>query len=189
MFKDGRGAADVDIVPIQSRCPSCGAAVPTGAAWCSLCHADLRPRREPVAVPIDVTTLPSEYADVAGYATPSPEAAPRHAAGRHSKDAGTSARAGRRQAPRTASRQAGRAFDADLALEGIALPTENAAPGEVEEVADMMLARLAMTEPKSRMLNPSDLPGGKWGVVIAGGATVLCVMLILFTVLGSVFHG
>lgn len=34
------------------RCPSCGAAVPGGAPWCTLCFADLRPRPvepEPVA--------------------------------------------------------------------------------------------------------------------------------------------
>ncbi|MFN2626553.1 MAG: hypothetical protein ABR520_10785, partial [Mycobacteriales bacterium] len=34
------------------RCPRCGAAVKTGAEWCTLCYADLRPPpRRPVTQP------------------------------------------------------------------------------------------------------------------------------------------
>jgi cobalamin biosynthesis Mg chelatase CobN len=38
-------------MPELDRCPSCGASVPVGAAWCSLCFADLRPAPEPPAAP------------------------------------------------------------------------------------------------------------------------------------------
>jgi hypothetical protein len=34
----------------SARCPSCAAAVPVGAPWCTLCFADLRPQPEPVPV-------------------------------------------------------------------------------------------------------------------------------------------
>jgi hypothetical protein len=31
------------------RCPACAALIPSGAAWCTLCFADLRPAPEPAA--------------------------------------------------------------------------------------------------------------------------------------------
>jgi hypothetical protein len=49
-------------VPIQTRCPSCSAAIPTNAAWCSLCHSDLRPRPAPrpaaPAAPVTIIVAP-----------------------------------------------------------------------------------------------------------------------------------
>jgi hypothetical protein len=45
-----------------ARCPSCGAAVPDGAPWCSLCFADLRPAQPVVA----------SHRPVATVATPAP---------------------------------------------------------------------------------------------------------------------
>jgi hypothetical protein len=50
------GAADQPCVEdllssVETRCPSCRAAVRPGAPWCTLCHADLRPAPEPQPEP------------------------------------------------------------------------------------------------------------------------------------------
>ena len=69
---------------LDSRCPQCGALLRGDAAWCTLCHADLRPPppapepapAEPVVV-LDPLTAPLE--DVlaqAAYAPPPVAAAP-----------------------------------------------------------------------------------------------------------------
>ena len=48
-------------MPAPTRCPSCSAALAPGASWCSLCHADLRPKLEPVRRNLDVVpgTVPT----------------------------------------------------------------------------------------------------------------------------------
>ncbi len=58
-------------MPIQTRCPSCTAAVPSNAAWCSLCHADLRPRRDPVRLAATVVPGGSSPSASASFASPS----------------------------------------------------------------------------------------------------------------------
>lgn len=42
------------------RCPQCGALLRTGAQWCTLCYADLRPKPEPE--PVAVSTREPSYA-------------------------------------------------------------------------------------------------------------------------------
>jgi len=49
------------------RCPKCGALLRSGAQWCTLCYADLRPKPEPVAV----STREPSYAAGATPADPS----------------------------------------------------------------------------------------------------------------------
>jgi len=179
-------------VPIQSRCPSCAAALPAGAAWCSLCHADLRAKPAPVAAAASTPDAADASLDLA-VSEPSEPSVPR-ASGRHAKEP-----VGRREAPRPAAarepvgrreaRRATQTLDPSLVLEGIDLPSGEATPDQVEEIADRMLARLAVAEPQARVLDPADLPGGKWGFAAAAGAGVLAVMLLLLTVLGALFGG
>ncbi len=110
---------------ITSRCPSCAAAVPNGAAWCSLCHADLRPKPQPAVTAPTSTVLPSSSAydaSVGGSAVAlaEPLADPSDApSGRHARPeepAAAPAPAGGRAAARRAAerepvgrREAGRA--------------------------------------------------------------------------------
>ncbi len=41
-----------------------------------------------------------------------------------------------------------------------------------------MLTRLELAEPRTRLLDPDDIPGGKWGIVAAGTVAVIVVLLI-----------
>jgi hypothetical protein len=46
-----------DLLESATRCPHCRAAVRTGAPWCTLCHADLRPPPpEPSPLPVVAAT-------------------------------------------------------------------------------------------------------------------------------------
>ncbi|MGE0818749.1 MAG: hypothetical protein AB7O74_08785 [Candidatus Nanopelagicales bacterium] len=175
-------------MPIQSRCPSCAAAVPSGAAWCSLCHADLRVRKDPpqVARPVDDVlpssgraAAPSVRAQVA-----EPEPVGRREAGRHAR---TPEPVGRREAGRrTAGRTSTRTLDPEL-LQDLELPDGQVAPEQVDQIADRMLARLAVTERAPRMFDPEDVPGGKWTVAGVGAFVMILALLSVFAVLGAVF--
>ncbi len=62
--------ADDNVVSDQAdvRCPHCGALLRSGAQWCTLCYADLRPKQEqPEPEPVAVGTREPSYA---GGATP-----------------------------------------------------------------------------------------------------------------------
>lgn len=179
-------------MPIQSRCPSCAAAVPSGAAWCSLCHADLRARQEPARVPRPVDdVLPASTRSAAPTAgariAEEPEPVGRREAGRHAKEPEPIGRreAGRREAGRGS---ATRTLDRTADLEGIEIPTGEVAPEQVDEIADQMLARLAVSERSRRMFDPDDVPGGRWTVAGAGGVVVLLVLLSLYAILGAIFN-
>ena len=50
-----------------------------------------------------------------------------------------------------------------------------------------MLARLAITDAGPRIFDPSDAPGGKWGIALAGAAVIVVLVLGLFTFVGLVF--
>lgn len=55
----------------SDRCPSCAAVVRKDSDWCSLCYADLRPARLPVArAPYPQPSAPPAYAAPPGYAGP-----------------------------------------------------------------------------------------------------------------------
>jgi len=213
------GTADVASVPIQTRCPSCGAALPVAAAWCSLCHSDLRPRTvtpsasvvlpgAPTVVPVPSASGAAPDAVSGSTITDEPRPSGRHSAERVAQPAvaepsyagsagwdGPDARAaassdgvgaGRtRAAARTASRgkhaAGGRTSPVapDLAhLDPITLPaSDKVTPEEVDAIADQMLSRLAILEERPRLLDPDDLPGGKWGFIGGGMLAVIVVVL------------
>jgi hypothetical protein len=52
----------------DTRCPHCGALLRSGAQWCTLCYADLRPKTEPE--PVAVTTREPSYAGAAAPGAP-----------------------------------------------------------------------------------------------------------------------
>jgi hypothetical protein len=60
------------------------------------------------------------------------------------------------------------------------------APEEVEEIADQLLTRLAVTEERPRFFDPDDLPGGKFVFIAGCGFAVLVVLFVLYTVLGLI---
>jgi hypothetical protein len=166
--------ADDCVVPITSRCPSCQAAVAPTAAWCSLCHADLRapePEADPAPAPPAVD-LDLDATDDA----PRPR-------GRH-------ARSDTDPAPRpvtaTAPSGSGRHSRAPVALlEG----DEVAEPRSSEEVAayaDAMLTRLAISEPAPRFADPSSFPGGRWGLAAAATVVVTLVLTSATAVVGAI---
>jgi hypothetical protein len=163
-------------VSIVSRCPSCQAAVPTGAAWCSLCHQDLRPEPlEPVASGSSVAPTDEDLAP-----------------------AGVSARRGRHarpdddhDVPRTEPTRpgtAGRHSTATLALlEGVEIPSAEDADGdEVEAYADAMLTRLRIADPAPRLADPGSFPGGRWGLAAAAMVGVTLLLLAVGAIAGAV---
>lgn len=70
--------ADDNVVSDQAdiRCPHCGALLRSGAQWCTLCYADLRPKPEPE--PVAVSTREPSYA--AGASPVDPPLSPLEAA-------------------------------------------------------------------------------------------------------------
>jgi hypothetical protein len=197
-------------VPALTRCPSCSAALAPGASWCSLCHADLRPKLEPLRRSHDV--VPGTAATGTAVAAAPAEAEtetrtgvepvePDHAAvavvddppprGRHSRGdeepvpaPATRPASGRHAAGRRPAPPRRRERAAVILDEPLDLG--DVAPEDVDEVAEKMLSRLAATEERTRFLNPDDLPGGK-AVFIAGAAfAVLVVLIVLYTILGAI---
>lgn len=197
-------------MPIQTRCPSCSAAIPTNAAWCSLCHSDLRPRPAPraaaPAVPATIVVAPvpgtvlqevrpeseapvydldedDEPAPLGRHARQDP--APAAEAPRPSRALPPRGKhAGSRRGPAPVRRPAPSA----LALDDLELPAPGAATADqVDELADQMLTRLAMTEPQPRLFDPDDFPGGRWGLAGAGLIAMIVILLVLYTILGVVF--
>jgi len=187
-------------VPIQTRCPSCSAAVTPSAPWCSLCHADLRVPADP-AVDLTAATPPpdveqeteSEAESEAEYEPASPG---RHAAGgtvtaeRPRSSGGRHAASGARVLPRPTGRTPARSVappPVDPVLEGIDLPKPGeATPEQVEALAERMLSRLAATESRPQLIDPRDLPGGPWGFSAAVMAVIVVVLLGVATIIGVV---
>jgi hypothetical protein len=78
-----------------------------------------------------------------------------------------------RSAARTSPRPA-----APTSLAGLELPADGeVSPEEVDELAEQMLARLAVTETGADVLDPETLPGGKWG--FAAGLMVALVLAFI----------
>ncbi len=51
---------------MTARCPSCNAYLRPDAAWCSLCHHDLRPAPEPVSIPAPTQPVYAESDPLTG---------------------------------------------------------------------------------------------------------------------------
>jgi hypothetical protein len=163
-------------VPITSRCPSCQAAVAPTAAWCSLCHADLRapepeaaPAPAPPALDHDAVDLPAEDA-------PRPR-------GRHARpDTEPASEPVAALAP-TGSGRHSRAPVALLEGDEVAEPRSSA---EAAAYADAMLTRLAISEPGPRFADPSSFPGGRWGLAAAATVVVTLVLTSATAVVGAI---
>ena len=167
------------------RCPSCGSLVVPGAAWCSLCHEDLRTEEERAAA--RAQAQPWEAVDPqgaeavpvpSGAATPPDAATPaRPGGGRHRRPAPADpTAAATRTVPVEAAAGPGPAVDAALAEAGI-------------DVAGM-LELLAANE--GRPLSPlQDRLSDKGTRVLAvvTAVTVLTVVgIAVMTVLGSLLR-
>jgi hypothetical protein len=110
----------------------------------------------------------------------------RHAAAAPLVDAPPAAGSGGRHAargpvPRSSSRTSTRSAprpSSHSSLEGLDLPTDGeVSPEKVDELAEQMLARLAVTETGADVLDPETLPGGKWG--FAAGLMVALVLAFI----------
>jgi hypothetical protein len=113
-----------------------------------------------------------------------PEPVGRREAGRHAKEPEP---VGRREAGRRAAapRSSVRALD-PVDLEGLELPTGEVPLEQVEELADQMLARLALSDQGPRIFDPSRVPGGRWVVAGVGAVVVVIALLAVYSVLGLV---
>jgi hypothetical protein len=70
-------------------------------------------------------------------------------------------------------------------LEGIELPADaELTPEQVDALAAQMLQRLAVTEKSTAVLDPEDLPGGKWGFTAGLMALIVIVLIAVGTVGG-----
>ena len=61
--------------------------------------------------------------------------------------------------------------------------SDTVTPEEVDAIADQMLSRLAIVEERPRLLDPDDLPGGKWGFIGGGMLAVIVVVLAVGSLL------
>lgn len=185
-------------MPIQTRCPSCSAAVPSSAAWCSLCHADLRDPAEATSVDLsDGSSAAEHVAEMSDAELIQTEPVGRHAAhvpaaperprssgamtGRHAASRGRSVA---RPSVRGAAPVSGGAV-----LDGIELPSGgDVTPEQVDALAEQMLTRLAVTEARPTVLDLDDVPGGKWGFAAAVMTAVIVVLLAVGTIAGLVLN-
>jgi hypothetical protein len=124
------------------------------------------------AGPTDVT--------VAGrHAAEAPVAASR-ASGSGGRHAARSA-ASRSDSPRTSVGDATRTAlhaAAPVTVTGLDLAADgDVSPEQVDELAEQMLARLAVAETRSDVIDPEALPGGKWG--FAAGVMVALVLAFI----------
>ncbi|MEO6821677.1 MAG: hypothetical protein ABI468_04265 [Candidatus Nanopelagicales bacterium] len=174
-----------------ARCPQCNAALPHGAPWCSLCHADLRPPPpEPVPEPEAATPEldgPDSDAHDLVPALPVPAAV---RGGRHRRGAPVPvpATAGANYTvPDTAAPDPAKLVERSALLVAEAPKGEDGNP-DIELLASALIAQLESSEAQRTALPAWDrVPGGKW-TVLAGGMVALTLVLVgLSAVLGVIF--
>ena len=190
-------SADRHRVADKYRCPHCNAAIPQGAAWCSLCLANLAPQ------PVD-----SRYGSPLVAGVPDPELVTAHARSGSAPNSSTATVSGRaigtflnkggRSRP-VGRHSAGAAQAADLvpAVEqevtvaaeltrrtGVEEVRSPVIPAETQLWAEQVLTELRKAEPG--LLDPQTAPGGKWGMAAIGTTGVVVVLLIVYTLLGFV---
>ncbi len=155
--------------------------MPAGAAWCSLCHRDLRPEPTgPTAPdPAEEITVPSTV----------PRGGTGQRRGRHARPEGeppdaaplvrVSAGSGRHAPSAPASTLA--------LLEGIEAPrSADADDEEVEAYAELMLTRLRIADPAPQLADPRSFPGGRWGLAAAAMLAITLALLAVGAVAGAV---
>jgi ribosomal protein L40E len=167
-----------------ARCPQCNAALPHGAPWCSLCHADLRPpppEPEVAAAEVDADVLDPE----AALPVPAPVRGGRHRRGAPvpAPSAGTS----RLAVPDSVTPDPAALVERSALLVAETPKGEDGNP-DIELLASALLAELEASEAKRTGLPAWDrVPGGKW-TVLAGGMVALTLVLVgLSAVLGAIF--
>lgn len=183
--------ADGHLVPTYARCPECHAALPPGAPWCSLCHADLRPPSTRVVAPTvpdlsdELVTATARAGDGGRHSLPEGDdgsaAHPAPVRGRH-----------RRPEPDDAAGSTDDGDPAQLRTDVDALVAEAPRDAEgrpdVEVLTAQLMARLASSEgrrARSGVPHIDNVPGGKWGVMIGGMLAMAVVLVIAFGVIGS----
>jgi hypothetical protein len=57
---------------------------------------------------------------------------------------------------------------------------------EVDRLAEQMLSHLAVSEKRSKVLDPDELPGGKWAFIGGGTVAVLAVLLVLSVLITAI---
>jgi hypothetical protein len=122
------------------------------------------------------------------------ESAGRHAVGatasreRAAPSSGGRHAAGRRSASRPARASVSSHRPApDVYLGSAALPTDGEpTPEQVDAFAEAMLARLAESEKGPSVLDPDELPGGRWGFAAGLTAAFIVVLITVGTVLGFI---
>jgi hypothetical protein len=172
------------------RCPRCAAHVPTGAQWCSLCYADLRPAPEPVAEPlapaaaqptVGLTTEPVAVGggvDEGGIIGESVAVAVRH--GRHSRSAAE---------PAAATTSAVTPAPVEAAAAVFGTPTQSTEDARLEAISAELLARLAAeTRPSTRLSRAFamvDSTPKRVGLMLGGLTVISTVLFAVMTVFGS----
>jgi len=75
------------------------------------------------------------------------------------------------------------------APEDLVLPHhEDVTPDPVDTLAEQMLARLALAEPRDRLLDPRALPGGVWAFSAACALGAVVLFVVVANVLGLFLH-
>ena len=70
-------------------------------------------------------------------------------------------------------------------LEDLEIPVgDEVTPDQVDALAEQMLHRLAATEPRDRLLDPRQLPGGVWAFSAACALGAVVLFVIVANVLG-----
>ncbi len=191
-------------MPTYARCPECHAALPPGAPWCSLCHADLRPPSTRIVAPAQPAPPgPSSELVAAGsvsssgrHAAPDHDeapAAPPPVGGRHRRpeaDDADPAACAERTDPVVAHHRAGDPDRLRADVDALVADAPLGADGkpDVEALTAQLMARLATSEGRqraSRVPNLDSVPGGKWGVMVGGMVAMAVVLVIVFGILGA----
>jgi hypothetical protein len=170
-----------------ARCPACGAAVATGAPWCTLCYTDLRPApAEPVAVTAVATTAATT---TAATAVP-PVSGGRHRAPRHADRTGPSGP----MLPATPVDLLDPALDRPVLTHSDAVRAPATWPcltcGDLVPIAEAACTHCGAAFLSAGRLEPRlSLPGigdprwlstGAKAAIVAGGAAALMLLLLVF---------
>ena len=156
------------------RCPSCDAAVPADAAWCTLCFARLRSEAAPAAPLPAPTPAPTPAPPVAApVAPPVPPLAPAVPVAPAAPAATTVLDAPAPTWPCSSC-------DARVPLEETSCPLCGTAfMGGVNPNVSLKVPGVGDLVSMS--------PGGRFGVMAGGAAVVATVLLLLFLLLGHIF--
>lgn len=179
------------------RCPECNAVIPQGAAWCSLCLANLRPEpadsrygSPPVSGVADAG-LASVYTGSGSARNGSTIHGSGGAIGTLLSKGGRGRPVGRHSAgaarPAEPVPEVGQVYAPVQELTrgtGVEELRAQVIPAETERWAEQVLIELRNAEPA--LMDPQAAPGGKWGMAAIGTTGVIVVLLIVYTLLGFV---